>query len=134
MRATNAKIDLAAFGVRGIELPSFPAWPSRVNQVLRFQPLSPLVLERKARRTSSVPRASSPGLHRVVAAKPATSVRHGSDGFKPRRVDKPADSVQGERPDDDLVGAFTHPRKPHWACRRVRRHSFRRYFDSPPLG
>jgi hypothetical protein len=37
MRATNAKIDLAAFGVRGIEAPSFPGGRESVNQVLRFQ-------------------------------------------------------------------------------------------------
>jgi hypothetical protein len=41
MRATNAKIDLAAFGVRGIEVPSFPGWPSPVNQVLRFHQAFP---------------------------------------------------------------------------------------------
>src|SRR4051812_45002171 len=47
MRATNAKIDLAAFGVRGIEGPSFPGRPSGVNQVLRFQRALSLALERK---------------------------------------------------------------------------------------
>src|SRR3954451_7436095 len=47
MRATNAKIDLAAFGVRSIELPSFPGCPSPVNHVLRFQRRAPSAFERK---------------------------------------------------------------------------------------
>jgi hypothetical protein len=100
MRATNAKIDLPAFGVRSIEVPSFPGDRDSVNQVLRFQLSAPLRFRtKKARETSNVSRASSPGLHRVVAARPGPSVRYGPDGFKAVRhltLPRSACKVSGE--------------------------------------
>jgi hypothetical protein len=68
MRATNAMtIDLPAFGVRSIEVPSFPGDRGSVKGVLRFHLLlSPAFPMKKARRTSNVPRASSPGLAACV--------------------------------------------------------------------
>ena len=38
MRATNAKMDFEAFGVRDIELPRLRPRAARVKDVLRFEP------------------------------------------------------------------------------------------------
>jgi len=75
MGATNAKtIDLRAFGLRGIEAPSFPVAGPPVNRVLRFHsfPQHSSVHEKSPRDVSPTGRIARPAPQRCGVSPPAS--------------------------------------------------------------